>query len=192
MKDIERAVSVIEEAGNKNLCVLHCVSVYPASPETINLNNISELIKHFHQYPVGYSDHTLGTEIASASVALGAALIEKHFTLDREKIGMDNNMATEPDEFAKMIEQCRNVHRAMGAGERVLGPEELEQRKKMRRSVVVTRDMVAGETLEESDMDVKRPGTGFEPGKMKELIGRKLVKEIGRDELLTPGHLEKI
>ena len=99
IEEVKKAVQVIEEAGNKQICLLHCISIYPADPETINLNNIKMLRDLFPDYPIGFSDHTLGWEIACAAVAMGSALIEKHITLDKTKMGMDNNMAIEPDEM---------------------------------------------------------------------------------------------
>ena len=107
--EVERAVKTLEDAGNPNIILLHCISIYPAAPSTIHLNNIAGLREAFPGCPVGFSDHTLGIETACAATALGAAVIEKHFTLDKTKMGMDNNMATEPDEFARMIQCCRNV-----------------------------------------------------------------------------------
>lgn len=118
--EIRAAVETIANAGNRNLCVLHCVSTYPAAAPAIRLNNILGLRDEFPEYPIGYSDHSLGLECAAASVALGACLIEKHFTLDHNKLGMDNQMATEPAEMMALVQACRNVHEAMGSRERIL------------------------------------------------------------------------
>ncbi len=103
MEEIRRAVKMIENAGNHNLCLLHCISIYPCVPAEVNLNNIVILKNEFPDYPVGFSDHSLGTELACAAVALGASLIEKHLTLDKTKIVMDNQMAIEPDEMALLV-----------------------------------------------------------------------------------------
>jgi len=183
-EEIERAVETIAATGNANLCILHCISIYPPEISTIHLNNIIGLKKKYPQYPIGFSDHSLGTEMDSAAIALGACLIEKHFTLDKTKIGMDNEMALEPEEFGNMIRQCLNVHEALGQEERVVSEAELKQRKKMRRSIVATRDLKKGEVIQESDLDVKRPGTGLPPEMMKELIGTVVKEDVECDTLL--------
>ena len=117
----------------------------------------------FPDYPIGYSDHTIGYEVASASVALGASLVEKHFTLDNKKMGMDNNMAMEPADMKDLVHACHNVSAAMGSKERILLPGEEEQQLKMRRSLITTREIKAGERLETADIDAKRPGDGISP-----------------------------
>lgn len=183
--EVERAVKTIEDAGNSNIILLHCISIYPAEPSTIHLNNITGLREAFPGCPVGFSDHTLGIETACAATALGAAVIEKHFTLDKTKMGMDNNMATEPDEFARMIQCCHNVHEALGSKERVVSEAEYEQRRKMRRSVIAARDLKAGQTLSAADLDVKRPGTGIPADRLENMIGRTLARDVKADTLLT-------
>ncbi len=184
MYEIKKAVKVFEEVGNSRLILLHCISIYPAVPCTVNLNNITGLRNEFPQYPVGFSDHTLGTEIASAATALGACVIEKHFTLDKTKMGMDNNMAIEPDEMAKLVQDCDNVYEAMGTRERIVSRAEYEQREKMRRSVVATRDLAKGTKIRAADIDLKRPGTGLPPEKTKTLIGRVLKCDIAADTMI--------
>ena len=184
MEEIRKAVRVIEETGNKQLCLLHCISIYPPEMETIHLNNILGLREEFPDYPIGFSDHSHGVEMAVAATALGAALIEKHLTLDRTKIGMDNQMATEPDEMKQMVDCCHNTQIAMGNKERVVREAEQEQMKKMRRSVIVTRDMKAGEVLRLEDLDAKRPGTGIPADKIDELVGKVLRVDKEGDTLL--------
>jgi len=183
MDEVKTAVEIIENAGGTQLCLLHCISIYPPEMDTINLNNIIGLREVFPQYPIGFSDHSLGIEIAPAAVALGAAFIEKHFTLDKSKMGMDNQMALEPDEMAQMVNNCKNVCMAMGVKGRVVSGTEMEQRDKMRRSVVYTRDIKAGEVLTVKDLDAKRPGTGLHPRQINELIGKVLAKDVEADAL---------
>ena len=185
MEEIRKAVKTVANTGNKNLCLLHCISIYPPEISTIHLNNILGLRNEFPDYPVGFSDHSLGTEMATAAVALGAAMIEKHFTLDRKKIGMDNQMATEPEEMAKLVQHCQNVHAALGNTERIVLPAEMEQRKKMRRSVIATRDLPAGTRLTKADLSAKRPGTGLPPEKINELIGKVLIRDVQADMLIS-------
>ena len=185
MEEIETAVDVIEKTGNKNLCLLHCISIYPPETDDIRLNNIVGLQEKFPRYPVGFSDHSTGTEMACGAVALGACLIEKHLTLDKTKIGMDNQMAMEPQELKSLVRQCRNISSAMGGKERIVSAAELAQRKNMRRSLIYTRDMSAGEVVSEADIGVKRPGTGFAPARKNDFIGKKLLRDVQGDTLLT-------
>lgn len=185
LAEIQKAVEAVEGTGNKNLCLLHCISLYPAETQTMQLNNILGLREKFPSYPIGFSDHSLGIEMPVAATALGAAYIEKHFTLDKKKMGMDNNMAMEPDEFQGMVECCNRVYEAMGGYERTVSEAELAQRDKMRRSVVVTADLKKGSVLSEKDLDVKRPGTGIPPEKMRELAGKVLAEDVVADQILT-------
>jgi sialic acid synthase SpsE len=190
LEEIHRAVETIDNAGNKNICLLHCVSIYPPEVSTIRLRNISGLRKEFPDYPIGFSDHSIGTEMPSAAVALGACMIEKHFTLDRTKIGMDNQMAMEPEEMALLVENCHNVQVALGDVGRVVLPAEMEQRKRIRRSIIVTKDLKAGAKLTADDLDVKRPGTGLPPDKIGVLVGKTLLRDIERDTLMTEADIE--
>jgi sialic acid synthase SpsE len=184
IEEVRKAVKIIEDAGNDNLCLLHCISIYPPELSTINLNNIVGLRREFPKYPIGFSDHSIGIEMSIASVALGAAMIEKHLTLDRTKIGMDNQMATEPEEMARLVLSCGNVHVALGNSERAVLEAEIAQREKMRRSVIYTKNLSAGTTLTEYDLGSKRPGIGFPPEKINDLIGRVLVKEVIEDTMV--------
>lgn len=184
MEEIRKAVRTIEEAGNKQICLLHCISIYPPEFDTIHLQNIVGLREAFPDYPIGFSDHSHGVEMAVAATALGAALIEKHLTLDRTKIGMDNQMATEPEEMKQMVDCCIRTQIAMGSKERVVREAEQEQMKKMRRSVIVTRDMKAGEVLRLEDLDAKRPGTGIPADRIETLVGKTLMVDKEADTLL--------
>lgn len=185
--EIEQAIDCIRRAGNKRLCVLHCVSVYPALPEDINLNNITELRRLFPELPIGYSDHTIGTATPVAAVALGAAIIEKHFTLDSARIGMDNQMAMEPGQFREMVTACNSAWSSLGRSDRVVSPSEMAQRVNMRRSIVSRRFIGKGETISIGDIDFKRPGDGFSPGQVSSVIGKQATQDIGSDEVIYPG-----
>lgn len=191
LEEIRRAVETIEKAGNNNICILHCVSIYPTDYPSIRLNNIVGLREEFPDYPIGFSDHSLGTELPTAAVALGACMLEKHFTLDKTKIGMDNQMASEPEEMTLLVRHAHNVHIALGGRERIVSPEETEQRKIMRRSVVYARDMEEGSKLTLDDLDVKRPGTGILPERIEELVGARLLRGVEADTLVSESDILK-
>lgn len=190
MMEVERAVRTIEDTGNRQIILLHCVSIYPAQVETINLNNIIGLREKFPHYPIGFSDHTLGDAAAVAATALGAAVLEKHITLDAKKIGMDNQMAMEPDALKELVSECRDIQLALGTTERIVLQEEYAQRANMRRSVIAVRDIAVGEILRKEDLDVKRPGTGIPPERLEELVGRKAKCNIEADTVINESDLE--
>jgi N-acetylneuraminate synthase len=182
--EIIKAVEVIKKAGNKNLSVLHCVSVYPLSKNLANLNNIIQLRDILIDLPIGYSDHTTGPEAAIASTALGCPIIEKHFTLDNSKIGMDNQMATMPNQFKDMVDSCNLTKSIMGSFSRELSEEESQQRTMMRRSVV-SKDFIAKDKIITSeDLSFKRPGNGIPPTDASKLIGKRALHNIEAGELL--------
>tara|TARA_A200000113_G_scaffold220312_1_gene230279 strand:+ start:83 stop:1117 length:1035 start_codon:yes stop_codon:yes gene_type:complete len=191
MDEIIEAVKIIEATGNRNISILHCVSIYPVDASYINLNNILGLRKQFPNYPIGYSDHSLGVEMATAAIALGACLIEKHFTLDNKAIGMDNQMATEPGEMETLVRNCNNIFQAMGDKERILSKEEKEQQLIMRRSIVANKDLQKGKVLSLKDFGYKRPGTGFSPANPELLIGKKLIRNVEADNLITREDIEQ-
>lgn len=183
--EIVKAVDVLESAGAKNICILHCVSIYPVSSEYVNLNNIKSLQQVFKRQPIGYSDHTLGIDVGIASVALGACIIEKHFTLDKSVIGMDNQMAIEHDELNKMILGSKNVYISLGNTNREVSIEELIQRKKMRRSLIAVIDLNPGDILSEENLGAKRPGTGISVSEWDSYIGKEVNKKIRKDSLIS-------
>lgn len=190
MKEIEKAVQVIKEAGNNKLILLHCVSVYPTKEEAVCLNNILGLRESFSEYPIGFSDHTVGDEAAIAATALGAAVIEKHLTLDKTKIGMDNQMAMEPAQLKELVRKCCLIQKSLGGKERILRQEEYEQRRNMRRSIVSARFIAKGTILCGEDLVFKRPGTGFTPQETERVIGRKAATDIEKDILIKEENLE--
>lgn len=182
--EIDRAVEIIKKTGNKNICILHCVSIYPAEANIINLNNIPVIKKRFADCAVGYSDHTIGSETACAAVAVGAALIEKHFTLDNRKMGMDNNMATEPAEMRELVNKCHRVFESLGGYERNLTKNEVKQRQIMRRSIVAKVDIKEGTIIDREMLEFKRPGTGIVPGRVSEIVGHKAKCDIKKGFLI--------
>lgn len=182
--EIEAAVALLKTENVKNLVILHCTSIYPSKPEIINLRNISMLKKSFEDFPIGFSDHSEGIGVPTAAIALGACLIEKHFTLDKTQIGMDNGMATEPEEFKNMVESCLIAYHALGEESRSLTHEELEMAIKMRRSVVCKVDLQPNELITIEKIEFKRPGTGISVDRHHDLIGKKLKKGKLKGDLI--------
>lgn len=189
--EVIEAVRIIETAGNTQMVILHCVSIYPTPIEQANINNILGLRDLFPNYPIGFSDHTMGDEVAVAATVLGAAVIEKHITLDSSKIGMDNQMAMEPAALKAFVKKCKTIGSALGTKERQLQENEVRQRDNMRRSVIVTRDVKAGERLTREDLDVKRPGIGIPPKEIDHVIGQVVKKDIESDTVIVYADLEE-
>lgn len=189
-EEVDFAISVLKKCGVTDMVILHCVSIYPTELETVNLKNIIGLRERYPEYPIGFSDHTEGDAAAVASVALGAGLIEKHLTLDHTKVGMDNGMATEPEAFKNLVDKCRSIQIAMGSNERTVSEAEMKQRKNMRRSLIVTRDIPKGTVITETDLSAKRPGTGFPPTSIDKVIGKRAVRDIVSDTVIVPEDIE--
>jgi len=163
------------------LILLHCTSNYPANFKDVNLKAMLTLKKAF-KLPVGYSDHTLGIEIAISAVALGAKVIEKHFTLDKNLPGPDHKASLEPQKLKQMVVAIRNVEKSLGNEMKGLTQDELEVMKVARRSLVAARDIRAGKVVKESDITIKRPGTGILPKFKKIVIGMKPTRDIKKEE----------
>lgn len=190
IEEIRKAIRTILDSGNRQVCLLHCVAEYPPELESINLNNIHLLRSEFPNCPIGLSDHSPGVEVSTAAVALGVCMVEKHFTLDKTARGWDNEMAMEPDEMRQLVHNSKNVYIAMGTRDRVIRSGEMEQRQRIRRSVVAARDIAAGEALTFEDLDCKRPGTGIPPERMQSLVGKKAKRDITADEMILDTDLE--
>jgi N,N'-diacetyllegionaminate synthase len=184
LHEVEAAVEAIVEAGNQELVLLHCVSNYPANPADANLRAMQTMATAF-SISVGYSDHTLGVEVALAAVALGACMIEKHFTLDRSLPGPDHRVSLEPDELARLVRDIRTVESSLGDGAKRPVGSEAKTSGVARKSVVVARDIPAGTALTEHLMVLKRPGTGLPPTMLTSLVGRIAKKDISAGTLLT-------
>ena len=180
--EVEEAINTIREVNSKaRISLLHCTTNYPTLYGEVNLKAIQTLVAAF-KLPVGYSDHTLGIEVPVAAVAMGAKIIEKHFTLDKNLPGPDHKASLEPAELKEMVKEIRNIEVAMGDGIKKASKSEIEIMKVARRSLIATRDIRAGEIIKESDITIKRPGTGMLP-KFKEIIvGMKLINDIRQDE----------
>ena len=186
--EIEEAVTVLRTAGNNRLTLLHCVTEYPAPYAEVNLRAMHTLRVAFG-LPVGYSDHTPGYEISIAAVALGAEVIEKHFTVDRSLPGPDHAASLEPDELEQMVTAIRHVEVALGDGIKAPARCELPNISVARKSVVASRSLIAGQRLTAEDLDIKRPGNGIAPRLKPMLIGRTLSAGLEKDEVLRWDHL---
>ena len=181
--EIDKAIKAIENAGNKQIAILHCVSTYPPVDTDINLNNIKTLMAAYPDYPVGFSDHTLGTAIPLASVALGACLIEKHFTLDKDMEGWDHKVSATKDEMSEIVLNSKRIVDAMGSF-RITATESEEKKREFRRSIVLRRDLKKGEVIQLEDIDYKRPGGGFDPEMTDFVAGRTVNKDLAYDHIL--------
>ena len=172
IEEIDHAVKALCKHGADDIVLLHCVSQYPTELRAANINNVSMLKQRYPQLLVGYSDHTEGVEAAMAAIALGAEVIERHFTLDKTRIGMDNNMATEPKEFQYLVDRCRNTRVALGSYNRNLTVDDWTQRRIMRRSLVYRHSFKKGHRLKIEDVLFKRPGSGLNISDLKMVLGR--------------------
>lgn len=184
--EIEAAIEAVEAAGTPRhlITILHCTTEYPTPMEDVNLRAMVAMKKAFG-VSTGYSDHTAGIEIPLAAVALGATVIEKHFTLDRNLPGPDHKASLEPHELKAMVEGIRNVERALGDGVKRPSSSELKNKPIARKSLVAIRPIRAGETFSSENMAAKRPGTGLSPMRWDEVIGRIAIKDFAVDELIT-------
>ena len=183
LSELIEAVSVLNTAGCENTVLLHCVSNYPADPAEVNLRAMQTMRSAF-DLPVGFSDHTEGIDVALAAVALGACVIEKHFTMDRTLPGPDHRASLEPAELRDLVRSIRRVETALGNGRKVPTVSELETAKVARRSLVAARDIPAGATLERDMVVMRRPGTGMSPAMLNTLLHRQVKRDIAAGTLL--------
>lgn len=183
--EVEAAISVLELNGlpRSLITVLHCTSEYPAPPESINLHAMNTMATSFN-VKIGYSDHTQGSEASLAAVALGACVIEKHLTLDRSLPGPDHKASMEPVDFKSMISQIRYVESILGDGIKQITPCERENVSLVRKSLVAACDIRAGELFSDSNLTVKRPGTGLSPFHWDMVIGKPASRDYFEDELI--------
>lgn len=183
--EIEIAIQVLEQAGTtrKKITVLHCTSEYPAPMAEVNLRAMQSISKAFG-VAVGYSDHTPGIEVAIASVAMGASIIEKHFTLDHDFSGPDHRASLEPAEFKMMVSAIRNIEIALGDGIKCPTFGEIKNKLLVRKSLVAGRLIKAGEIFTTENLTSKRPGTGISPMHLDEVVGKKAPHDFLEDELI--------
>jgi len=183
--EIEDALDVLTGAGTelKNITVLHCNTEYPTPMQDVNLKAMQTIARTFG-VRVGYSDHTLGIEIPIAAVAMGATIIEKHFTIDKNMTGPDHSASLEPRELKAMVEAIRNIEKALGNGIKKPSPSELKNKSVVRKSIVAARDILKGEVFSEENITAKRPGNGISPMRWDEMIGKSASKDYKQDDLI--------
>ncbi len=184
--EIEDALDILVGAGTAldNITVLHCNTEYPTPMKDVNLRAMQTIAQAFG-VRVGYSDHTLGIEIPVAAVALGAQVIEKHFTLNKNMEGPDHKASLEPNELKEMVKAIRNIERALGSGIKKPSASELKNKPIARKSIVAARNIQRGEVFTEENLTVKRPGTGISPMRWDEIIGRKAGRDYKTDEEIS-------
>lgn len=181
VEEIERAVNLLREHGTPDITLLHCNTEYPTPFSDVNLQAMKTLKERFH-CPVGYSDHTQGIEIPIAAVAMGAAIIEKHFTLDRTMKGPDHRASLEPEELKAMVTAIRHIEQAMGDGIKQPSPSEEKNISVARKSIVARCTIAKGEILTENNLTTKRPGDGISPMEWFEVLGTTAVRDFQPDE----------
>jgi N,N'-diacetyllegionaminate synthase len=183
--EIEDALDVLITAGTpkKNITILHANTMYPTPMEDVNLRAMQTIACTFG-CDVGYSDHTLGIEVPIAAVAMGAKVIEKHFTLDKTMEGPDHKASLEPDELKAMVQAIRNIEKALGSGIKKPSPSERPNIEVARKSIVAAKPIKKGELLTKENLTIKRPGNGISPMRWDEIVGTKAIKDYEEDELL--------
>ncbi|MBO5207808.1 MAG: N-acetylneuraminate synthase [Lachnospiraceae bacterium] len=183
LDEVKQAVAVLEEHGTTDISLLHCNTEYPTPMQDVNLKAMYTL-KEEMNLPIGYSDHTLGIEVPIAAVAMGATVIEKHFTLDKTMEGPDHKASLEPEELKDMVCAIRNIEKALGNGVKKPTDSECKNRDVARKSIVAKRNITKGEIFSENNLTVKRPGNGISPMCWKDVLGRNANRDYKQDELI--------
>lgn len=183
LEEVRAAVDTLKKYGTEEITILQCNTQYPTPYADVNLKAMITMREELH-LPVGYSDHTKGIEIPIAAVAMGAKIIEKHFTLDRNMEGPDHKASLEPNELKLMVEAIRNVEVALGSGEKVTSKSEYPNIAVARKSIVAKKDIKKGEILTEENITTKRPGTGISPMRWFDIIGTPAVKDFSEDDMI--------
>lgn len=183
LDEIKAALHVLSDNGAKDITLLHCTTDYPTPMEDVNLNAMLTLKKEF-RCAVGYSDHTKGIEVSIAAVAMGAKVIEKHFTLDCNMDGPDHKASLEPEELKALVKSIRNIEVAKGSFEKHPTEAEVQNRDVARKSIVAAKCIKKGELLSEHNLTTKRPGTGISPMKWLDVMGKYAIRDFEEDELI--------
>ena len=189
IQEIKEAIKCVRNKKS-NLSILHCVSSYPAKFTDLNLRAIQTLKKKFN-LKIGYSDHSLGIEASLAAVAMGAKIIEKHITLNKNQYGPDHKASIEPNEFKNMVKCIRNIERALGDGKKIAKKSELQGKIYVRRSLTARTNIKKGSKITIKNISIKRPATGIQPKYLKKIIGYKLLKDVNEDDQIKWEYLKK-
>ena len=183
LDEVGAAIDVLKTNGAGKIILLHCTTNYPTQMEDVNLKAMLTLKERF-DCDVGYSDHTRGIEVSVAAVALGASVIEKHFTIDRSMKGPDHKASLEPHELCEMVRAIRNVEMALGSAQKEPSDSEKANIEVVRKSIVAIKDIKKGELLTQDNITTKRPGTGISPMRWNEVIGTKAIRDFKEDDLV--------
>ncbi len=189
LDEVRDVVKIFRKVNNQQLSILHCVSMYPHDPKYANLSTIKTMKNEFG-LPVGWSDHTLGIETCVAAATIGANIVEKHFTLNKKAKGPDHALSADPSELTKMVQDIRMIEKAIGTGLKEPAVCELGNRKNVRKSIVALKDIKKGTRISRDLLEVKRPGSGYSPNKIKEIIGKKAKITIKMDMPIKSTDLE--
>lgn len=181
LDEIKEAIKILNKSGDKNITVLHCNTEYPTPMEDVNLLAIKTLEKELN-LPIGYSDHTDGIEVSIAAVSLGATVIEKHFTLDKNLDGPDHKASLEPKELKQMVDSIRNIEKALGNGIKTPSKSEKKNIVIARKSIVAKHNICKGEVFTKENLSIKRPGDGISPMKWYEVLGQVAKRDFMADE----------
>lgn len=184
LAEVERAIEAIKETNNDKISLLHCTSNYPTCYEDVNLKAMNTLASAF-KLPTGYSDHTVGIEISVAAVAMGAKIIEKHFTLDKEMEGPDHKASLNPQELKEMVVSIRNIEKAFGDGIKRCNRNEENTKKVARKSIVASRNISKDEIISYENITFKRPENGLSPVLVDKIIGKRAICNINVDQCIT-------
>lgn len=184
MGEIEEVIEIYRQAQNSNLVLLHCVSNYPCEDESLNLK-VMKTLRYAFDVPVGYSDHSVGLEAATLSIGLGATVIEKHFTLDKNLPGPDHTASSTPEEFSQLVTAVRRAEKMLGSPVKKCQEEERQMAQISRKSIVLNSPLSAGELIEAKHLTLKRPGTGLAAREIDRLIGKTTTRSLEKDYQIT-------
>ncbi|HJT44557.1 MAG TPA: N-acetylneuraminate synthase family protein [Rhizomicrobium sp.] len=185
LDEVKESVAAMRETGNSQIMLLHAITSYPTHPDSVNLRAMTTLAETFPDLDVGYSDHTLNSLACVSAVAMGARIIEKHFTWDRKATGPDHMLSADPKEMTELVNSIRLVEQMRGDGVKRPAPGEIKTRRNNRKSIVLGRDVAAGEAITAAHLTIKRPGYGIEPKHFDSLVGRTARRALAAEDVLS-------
>lgn len=188
-KELDEALDVITRY-HSNISILHCVSQYPTEPDNLNLNTILYLKKHYGQYRIGFSDHTIGISAPSIAVGMGAEIIEKHITIDRHMKGTDQAGSLGPDGVYRMVRDIRITERWLGTEDLYIEKSVASARIKLERSIATLHDMKAGDIIKKEDLHMLSPGDGYKWDQLNDILGKHLINDVEANEIIYPKDIE--